>query len=154
MQDERVVRYIVVAALHLHALTDCCLFLQSRTSLRCKYQKCHMTDKYFDKLVTASHTPFSFCTSMVSSGTKRAAFEGKLCLKHVNCWLIEVYIVALFLASQVGRHIYTYIRYLLNIYARQLCIIPCEWASSVGSIHSWLNWFFLPKVGNRCHGSR
>ena len=44
---------------------------------------------------------------MVSSGTKRAAFEGKLYPENIDCRLIEVYIVALFLASQVGRHIST-----------------------------------------------
>ena len=60
---------------------------------------------------------FSFCTfwTMVSSGTKRAAFEGKLYLKNLDCRLIEVYTVALFLASQVGRHISTHIRHLLMI---------------------------------------
>ena len=51
---------------------------------------------------------------MVSSGTKRAAFEGKLYLKNIDCMLIKVYIVALFLASQVGRLIF-HTRHLLII---------------------------------------
>lgn len=64
---------------------------------------------------------------MVSSGTKRAAFEGKLDLKNMDGWLIQVYTVALFLASQVGsRQVSAHIPHLLNIYARQLCISPCE----------------------------
>ena len=109
--------------------------------------------------VTLSHNCFFFCTlrlgTMVSSGTKRAAFEGKLYLKNIDCRLIKVYIVALFLASQVGRHTSTQlISVIYSSNARQLCITPCEWACSFYLHTLVLKIFYPSKVGNRCYGSR